>query len=430
MRFFLPDSQDTVDPTWDFEREVSTLRRGDAQGRRYAHEVLALPPYDGMLVSKAAVEGSARYSLAQRQRLHRCGLPAYLRLDQLPEPLPVMGDCGAFAYVDAAIPPYSPREVLDFYLSGRVRYGLSVDHIILGYDETLDDPNEAARVPETFRRRQEITLELAREFLAETAASDTDMVPMGVAQGWSPGSYADAVLALQAMGYEYIAMGGMVPLKTSQILHVLDRVQAIRATTTRLHLLGIGRAADTEAFELRGAASCDSTTPLRQAMLDDHKNYHLGAERYAAIRIPQTDGNPALRRQIASGAVKQAEARRLERDCLTAMRDWSSRAVGLVDVLARLSAYEALVGGPEARSRTEMYRRTLEARPWERCSCAICQTIGHHVIIFRGAERNRRRGFHNTWDFYRQVNDGLRGGATSASEGLLPTRRMRPEAPS
>ena len=29
------------------------------------------------------------------------------------------------------------------------------------------------------------------------------------------------------------------------------------------------------------------------------------------------------------------------------------------------------------------------------------------VILFRGAERNRRRGFHNLWVFYRHVQQSL-----------------------
>ncbi|MDG6219782.1 MAG: hypothetical protein QCI00_10170, partial [Candidatus Thermoplasmatota archaeon] len=46
------------------------------------------------------------------------------------------------------------------------------------------------------------------------------------------------------------------------------------------------------------------------------------------------------------------------------------------------------------------YRRTLEEKPWERCNCPICQGIGIEVVIFRGNNRNRRRGFHNLKSFY------------------------------
>ena len=38
---------------------------------------------------------------------------------------------------------------------------------------------------------------------------------------------------------------------------------------------------------------------------------------------------------------------------------------------------------------------TLADKPWKSCPCAICKELGIHVVLFRGAERNRRRGFHN-----------------------------------
>ena len=53
------------------------------------------------------------------------------------------------------------------------------------------------------------------------------------------------------------------------------------------------------------------------------------------------------------------------------------------------------------------YRRVLEARPWKNCQCEICKTLGYQVIIFRGAERNRRRGFHNVWTFYQRLHANL-----------------------
>ena len=46
-------------------------------------------------------------------------------------------------------------------------------------------------------------------------------------------------------------------------------------------------------------------------------------------------------------------------------------------------------------------------RPWLRCPCDICRKLDYHVILFRGAERNRRRGFHNVWVFYRRLRREL-----------------------
>lgn len=51
------------------------------------------------------------------------------------------------------------------------------------------------------------------------------------------------------------------------------------------------------------------------------------------------------------------------------------------------------------------YRLVLEDQPWKKCSCRICQNVGVEVIIFRGNNRNRRRGFHNTYVFYNQFKE-------------------------
>jgi len=51
------------------------------------------------------------------------------------------------------------------------------------------------------------------------------------------------------------------------------------------------------------------------------------------------------------------------------------------------------------RDKLDGYRRTLEERPWERCDCPFCQKHRIHMCIWRGNNRNRRRGFHNMYRF-------------------------------
>ena len=68
MKFFFPDAQDLVDPSFDFDLETRSEQRVRHRDDQYAHEALATPPYDGMLISKAIVEGhgeeGGRYTLA------------------------------------------------------------------------------------------------------------------------------------------------------------------------------------------------------------------------------------------------------------------------------------------------------------------------------------------------------------------------------
>jgi hypothetical protein len=159
--------------------------------------------------------GSSPYTLAQRHRLLREGVRSFFRLGDLP--LPTMGDCGAFSYVREKRPSFTVQEVIDFYVQCGFDYGLSVDHVILAFQPELDQAIPGLDfVPEDWRERQKIALELAEEFLTCSGAQKCHYTPVGIAQGWSPESYASAVEELQELGYRYVALGGMVPLSKAR----------------------------------------------------------------------------------------------------------------------------------------------------------------------------------------------------------------------
>src|SRR4051812_28993967 len=126
--FFFPDSQDQIDPSFDFEREVTSPDRVRQRDDRYAHEVITPAPYTGVLLSKALIDGpGSKYTFAQRHRLYRLGVRRFFRLDACEGPrLATLGDCGAFNYVREEQPPYSVEEVLDFYEECGFDYGISV----------------------------------------------------------------------------------------------------------------------------------------------------------------------------------------------------------------------------------------------------------------------------------------------------------------
>jgi hypothetical protein len=317
-----------------------------------------------------------------------------------------MGDCGAFAYVREKVPPVTVDGVIDFYEACGCDLGASVDHIILAYQPELDHHLPGLdSVPEEWRRRQEITLELAAEFRRRHAARRCRFEAVGVAQGWSPRSYARSVAQLQAMGYRRIGLGGMVPLKTPEVLTCLEAVAAERYTETRFHLFGVTRCERAPQFLRYGVSSFDSTSPLKQAFMDDRDNYYTPRRTYIAVRVPQVDKHLKLRRRILAGEVDQAEAQRLERACLSALAAYDRGTGGLEEALSALREYERLYDGLNDRS--ALYREVLSERPWTSCPCAVCCHIGIHVVIFRGAERNRRRGFHNLWLMYRELHRTL-----------------------
>src|SRR5690348_9491015 len=121
MKYFLPDSQDLVDPSFDFETERRSNTRLRHRDDQYAHELFTERMLDGILVSKGIVDGfggtGSRYTIAQRQRLLRVGAREFFRIEKPRwSPIHLMGDCGAFTYVREPTPPYSIDEVATFYV--------------------------------------------------------------------------------------------------------------------------------------------------------------------------------------------------------------------------------------------------------------------------------------------------------------------------
>ncbi len=398
MKFIFPDSFDLVDPSFDFESEQRCPHRVRHQHDLYAHEVFSDPPYEGLLVSMAIVEGlsnTAKYSVAQRHRLNRVGVREFFRLA---DNMIAMGDCGAFTYVNEPEPPISVDRVIDFYQGLGFDFGISVDHVILGYRADYDEALPTVDpVPEDFRRRRDLTLSLASDFYTTCKKRAVGFVPVGVAQGWSPQSYAESVVRLQDIGFDYIALGGLVPLKTREIREVVETVATVRRPSTEFHLLGVARPTTFKDFERLGVVSFDTTSPLRQAFKDDRDNYYTPTRTYPAVRVPQVEANISLRRRISKGITDPTKARRLEQSSLDALRAYDRDETSLEAVLSVLDDYMELCG--THRKWLNMYREVLVAKPWKSCPCVICQELGIEVIIFRGAERNRRRGFHNLFVF-------------------------------
>jgi hypothetical protein len=406
VKFYFPDSQDHVDPSFDFETEERSETRIRQRDDLYAHEIFESPPFDGLLVSKAIVDGEggiSRYTLGQRRRLYFEGVRRFLHLEETA--LKTLGDCGAFSYKDEDKPPYTVHEVLDFYETCGFDYGFSVDHMIGAYkdEKNLDLPG--FDIPEDWVYRKNLTLELAHEFLEENKKQKCRVGPIGVAQGWSPASYRESVLGLQKMGYSYVALGGIVPLKTYQILDVLQAISDIRKPETRLHLLGVTRLDRVNDFSQYGVYSFDSTSPLMQGLKSNRHNYYApDGSKYSSIAVPQIDGNNQLRNKIRSGVVDQGKAIKLEQQTLQALIAYDKGQVSLDQAFHVLQEYEQIC---QLKDRDKDNYRTLSDRPWRSCDCAICKQLGIHVLLKRGAERNRRRGLHNVYITYKQLQNEL-----------------------
>ena len=93
-----------------------------------------------------------------------------------------------------------------------------------------------------------------------------------------------------------------------------------------------------------------------------------------------------------------------ERHVLDLLCRYGRDEAGLNDTLEAVLDYDAhLARQSETQSMRARYRRTLQNRPWLECGCNFCRDLGIHMLIFRGANRNRRRGAHNTLMLYNNI---------------------------
>ena len=300
---------DFVDPNYDFIKDKSSPEREPYWDDQYPHELLGYAPYNGMLVSKAIVGGhirSGHYSESQAMRFKRIGARSFLRFEEKDYPNTVLwGDCGAFSYAKEEVPPYSVEDILEFYGEGQFTHGCSVDHIIFDfYDTEFDFTFENKEV----LRRQEICLTNASEFILKAKKNvGNHFTPVGVVHGWSPKSMADAASKMVKMGYKYLALGGMVPLKSSQIMSALIAVRSSIPKDVELHILGFAKSDDLNQFVGKGINSIDTTSPLLRAFKDKTNNYYTKSDDkyvyYAAIRVPQALGNNELKKLVNSGSL-------------------------------------------------------------------------------------------------------------------------------
>jgi hypothetical protein len=356
----------------------------------YAHQMYPEPNYDGILISKVIAEKSKK----KKERINKLGVHRFLRV---PREFPIMGDCGAFGYIHKKIPPYTTEEILDYYTRLDFDFGVSIDHLIL-------TATEAEK-----KTRYDLTLENASEFLKKHRAAKLPWTPIGAVQGWDPKSYAHSAKMCVAMGYEYVALGGLVRTSTREILEVLQQVHEVVPPSVKIHLFGLARIASMRTFSDLGVRSVDSASLLRRAWMGTGLNYlSMEGKFYAAIRIPEAGKSFRAKRMVSEGRASTNHVERLEAQCLQAMSQFDAGQLRVDEVLNLLEEYDQLITPDRPRTR-ELLRETLETTPWRACNCDICKHDGIQVMIFRGNNRNRRRGFHNTYVFYRLLQKVLSG---------------------
>jgi hypothetical protein len=397
MKYFIPEWDDRVDPKYDFISDNHSTEHYQAplQNDVYVWNIFGLEnvPVDGVLVSRMKImENKKKY-----QQILDIGIHNFLRL---PQNFEIMGDCGAWGYIDEEEPPFKTSETLDYYINCGFNYGVSIDHLIVpAYIEQRE-------------KRWRLTIENAREMFELWQSKDKYIQSIriiGVAQGWDVESYRKAVRELLRIGYDYIGLGGLARAPTGKeskkfdvktLLNVVKgvwfEVQKWMKETKRkvdIHVFGVARPQIIPELMKYGVTSFDSASFLRRAWLSAQNNYYtLEGKSYSAIRIPQTEKSSRVK------DIKDEKLVSLEKKALEMLRLYDKGEVSINKVMEVLKEYNVVI--KQRPGIEKFYLETLKDMPWKKCPCKICKNIGVEVIIFRGNNRNRRRGFHNTWVFY------------------------------
>lgn len=416
MKFIFADGLDMIDPKFNFIEDRPDEDREGYWSDRYPHEYFRNPPYDGVLISRGIVGDDlfpGKYTSSMAMRFRRVGARTFLRMtDARFRDTPIFGDCGAFSYAKMNEPPYNSEMMLEFYGDGQFTHGCSVDHIIFDFDADAKNMRGGSAVA---RERFDITLDNAEEFLRKSRYLGRKFTPLGVVQGWSPSSMGEAARRLEKMGYKYLAIGGLVPLRAEQIHLCLREIRERISPSTKLHLLGFAKADQIYQFMGYRIASFDSTSPLTRAFKDAKANYYSAngkqtLEYHTAIRVPHPTENVRLKNKAKTRGVDQEELQKLDHRAMCSLRDYDRGRVSLercVDTVMTYTREFLWSEGKTSRENKsvidksrEALVRTLSDRPWKKCKCRVCRESGIDAIIFRGSNRNKRRGFHNLQVFY------------------------------
>jgi hypothetical protein len=212
------------------------------------------------------------------------------------------------------------------------------------------------------------------------------------------------------MGYRYLALGGLVPRTDHmirEIIEAVDKELRRHSQKPKLHLFGIFRPSLQPLFKETGIGSFDSATYFRKAWLRSDQNY-LGIDGrwYAAIRVPPLR-DPRIKLRLINQGKTETELEKLEQNALKQLRLYAKKKIGLEIALAAAVEYDSLLSRGELLDEKLItsYRTTLQARPWEKCGCPMCARLGIDILIFRGKNRNKSRGAHNTLRLFESMNN-------------------------
>lgn len=409
ITYFLPDWEDHLDPSYDFVNDTFSSENPSSRGDLHCCKLMQPDRMcDGILVSLA-------------QSFKRVGpwRPKGELKEELLSPIPLrrnygltadqwlFGDCGAFSYANYDQPPLSVEQAVSLYGIHGFDYGTSVDHIPLAKlvlaNGSIRELTQAER-----EERVSITTRNAEDFYSLALSRSAPFIPVGAIQALSPEDYASKVHHYCEVGYKHIAIGGLVPLKDSQLIQVVRAVSqaaVIQRVRPWIHLFGVYRPKLQAEFRSLGIDSFDSASYFRKSWLRSSQNY-LGVDGkwYSALRVPMmSDGR--TRKKLESSGIDTIELQKEERHVLSLLAEFDNGSVSEASMLDALLSYDAhLQRSSDLASLRDRYAEVLSFKPWRMCNCSFCKSLGIHVMVFRGYNRNKRRGSHNTLMLYKSLH--------------------------
>jgi len=412
--YFFPDWDDFIYEPFKADEKQATRGR-----RTYAHEACGKRiPFDGILLSLSQIH-VGKGALHRLTDIHEGHVRLRMRL-RIPRDVLLFADCGAFSYVGESVPPFTPERAAELYDKFGFDIGASVDHIpLVEIPDRQDDGSVRKRILSRAERyaRMYLTRDNAEKFLKICSDRKYRFTPLGVIQGIKTRSYIERLHDYLDMGYKHIALGGLVPRADNDILDIVCAVRRGLQSRTRgvrenvwVHLFGILRPKLQPIFKELGVSSFDSASYFRKAWLRSDQNYLApdGRRWYGTLRVPISDSK-AMRLATETGGLSQDKLGEMERQCLDAIETCDKEPSASKLVIEAIDQYGPLLERKgEDNHFAEKHALLLSDRPWENCKCPFCRSAGIHVVVFRGANRNKRRGLHNTWVFYHKVLHGGR----------------------
>src|SRR5260370_3227846 len=286
----------------------------------------------------------------------------------------VFGDCGAFTYVNEPNPTITTEQAISMYQLYGFDLGASVDHIPF---PAITVNNEKVMLTESDRKQRiKLTRDNAEAFIRLHKRRKCTFTPVGTIQALTPDDYATQFLEYIEMGYRHVAIGGLIPKSDAEIVETVQALGKAKANCKQdiwIAWFCVFRPKIQSQFRQEGITSFDSATYFRKAWLRSDQNY-LGVDGqwYAAIRVPMTSDARTRLRLRASG-VPLYWLEKLEEEALLALHQYGARQRTLDSTLKAVMDYDMMLnrGADHGGNLWWTYRPTLEARPWEMCTCSV-----------------------------------------------------------